>query len=131
MTLQEKIGEDLIQSIQNRNFERRNFLRVVASELTRGESKVKSDEETLKELINLRKNATEMGNQYEIDILNEYLPQMLNEKETMVLVVKIITDNNITTMKEIGKLMGKVKQLPEAAMIDNSIVSKIAKELLS
>jgi uncharacterized protein YqeY len=135
MTLQEQINEDLKQSIISRDEEKKSFLRVVVAEFSRIKaddgSKNHSDEIITKELRKLEENAKAMGNDYEVGVLSKYLPEKLNEEQINSIVLNIINSNNITSMKEIGKVMGLLKREPNSELIDFSMASKIIRERLS
>ena len=66
----------------------------------------------------------------EADIISVYLPKQLSEQEIEVSVKRVINDLGATEMKQMGQVIGKVKQeLGNAA--DGSIVSRLVKEALS
>ena len=66
--------------------------------------------------------------QYEV--IAQYLPKQLSADEIKEVVQKIIADNNISSIKEMGKAMGMAsKQL--AGKADNKTISEIVKSLLS
>jgi len=129
MTVQENVNVDMVTAMKNREIEKASLLKVVMGEFSRI-GKVLSDEAALKEIRKMHENAKQLKNEFEINILGAYLPQMLNEIEIKSIVKTIIDANNFTTMKEMGRIMGELKRHPNAAQIDNSIASKIVKELL-
>lgn len=132
MTIQERINNDLKEAIKNRDEQKKNFLRVVIAEFSRIKaddgSKNHSDEVITKELRKLEETAKLMNNDYELSVLSEYLPKRLSEDETRIIVNNIISANNITSMKEVGKFMGILKLYPEAKLVDNTTVMKLFKE---
>jgi len=130
MTLQEKIIKDLKEAMLSKDNALRDFLRVVISEFNRV-GKELSDDVVKRELSKLRENAKIMGNDYELKVLRTYIPDKLSEDETRIIVSSIVSANNITSMKEMGKFMGILKLYPEASLIDNAIASSIFKELIS
>jgi uncharacterized protein len=67
--------------------------------------------------------------QAEIDIINQFLPQQLSAEETTAIVKKTIEELGISSPKEMGKLMGKLKG-EYGSVMDFSLVSKIVKESL-
>lgn len=135
MTIQERINDDLKEAIKNRDEQKKNFLRVVIAEFSRIKaddgSKNHSDEVITKELRKLEETAKFMGNEYELSVLSNYLPKRLTDDETKIIVDNIISANNITSMKEVGKFMGILKLYPEAKLVDNAIVMKFFKEKIS
>lgn len=135
MTIQEQINEDLKEAIKTRDEQKKNYLRVVIAEFSRIKSvdgsKNHSNDVITKELRKLEETAKLMKNEYELEVLSDYLPKKLSEDETRIIVTNIISANNITSAREVGKVMGILKLYPEAKLIDNTFVVKIIKELLS
>ena len=48
--------------------------------------------------------------QAELDVLEKYLPQMMNEEDMQTLVKKVIADTGAQGMGDIGKVMGPLMQ---------------------
>ena len=65
-----------------------------------------------------------------MDLLSTYLPEVLGEVETEEIVKKIITELDITSIKEMGKAMGMIKN-NHGDTVDMSLVSTFIKKLLS
>ena len=65
----------------------------------------------------------------EITIINQFLPTQLNEDEVRKIIEKFVSDNNISSIKEMGKIMSYL-QLNHAGVIDMNLAGKIAKNLL-
>ena len=68
-------------------------------------------------------------NEKEIIILTQFLPKQLTTDEIDSILIQEIKDNNISSMKEMGKLMGVLKSKYSGQM-DFGYVSKKVKELL-
>ena len=66
----------------------------------------------------------------EMDLLQSYLPEVMNENETEEIVKLTIDKLGISSMKEMGKAMGEIKKNP-ADTIDLSLVSQLIKKHLS
>ena len=64
------------------------------------------------------------------DVLKEFLPKMLTENEIRGLVAAKITELNIVSPKEMGKLMGVLTQ-EFAGKADGKVVADIVKQELS
>lgn len=64
----------------------------------------------------------------EIAIVEEYLPMMLSDEETVQLVRKAIEDLGVTSIKEIGKIMKET--VAKRQDIDGSKVRQIVSEIL-
>ena len=66
----------------------------------------------------------------EIEVLNEFLPQGLNDDEIDYLIKSIIVDCEAETIKDMGRVMGLIK--PQViGRADLSLVSKKIKNLLT
>lgn len=68
--------------------------------------------------------------QGEIDLLREYLPKALSEAEVEKIVDQVIKKTNVTSIKEIGKVIAALKEKLEGQYIDMSLVSAKVKERL-
>ena len=66
----------------------------------------------------------------EIEIINMFLPQQLNEEEIKKIIEKYIKDFNLTSLKQMGLIMNHLKS-NYAGVIDMALAGKLAKELLS
>ena len=128
MTLQEKIKSDLNIAIFKRKSSA-DFLKVIVAEMSRKDSKILPDEEVLKILKMMKEGATLLKNEFELNILKEYLPQVMSEEETKSVVKEIIDDNNFSSIKDHGQLMKQLNTF--GPHIDKSIASKYAKQFLS
>jgi len=133
MSLQSQIREDMLAAMKNRETEKVSLLRVVAGEFGREmkTGKELSDEEALKVLRKMSENATELGNQGEVDILDKYLPKMLGEFQIKTIVGGIIQKNGFAGMQDMGKVMTTIKNHPMSAQIDGKTASGIVRELLA
>ena len=66
----------------------------------------------------------------EAEILRTYLPEKLEPKEVKKIVIEIINETGAETLKDMGIVMGKLKQQAEGK-IDMKLASDIVKESLS
>ena len=66
----------------------------------------------------------------EMDLLQSYLPEVMNENETEEIVKSTIDKLGISSIKEMGKAMGEIKK-NHADTIDLSLVSQLIKKHLS
>jgi len=64
------------------------------------------------------------ANSAEIAILEKYLPKGLEPAKLEALIAEAITATGAASKKEMGKVIGWLKQRPEAALIDFGAVSK-------
>jgi uncharacterized protein YqeY len=90
---------------------------------------IKQNEETLKFIPNGENLYLQDKCEIEIEIWRLYLPKMLDEKETVEAVESLIKELNITSIKQMGQVMGELKK-KYGQTIDMGIVSKIVKEKL-
>ncbi|HTL66376.1 MAG TPA: GatB/YqeY domain-containing protein [Lacunisphaera sp.] len=70
------------------------------------------------------------ANSAEIAILEKYLPAGLDPAKLDALVVEVIAATGATSRKEMGRVIGALKQRPEAAMIDFAAASKLVQAKL-
>ena len=64
--------------------------------------------------------------QDEIDVISQFLPKQMSENEIELLITKIIEENDLTSLKDMGKLMNTLKT-NHAGSIDMALAGKIAK----
>ncbi|MBW8781600.1 MAG: GatB/YqeY domain-containing protein [Verrucomicrobia bacterium] len=70
------------------------------------------------------------ANTAEIRILEKYLPQGLDPVRLEALVTEVIQATGAQSKKEMGKVIGALKQRPEAPLIDFGAVSKLIQSKL-
>lgn len=70
------------------------------------------------------------ANEAEIAVLSAYLPAGLDAAKLEALVVEAIAATGATTKKEMGKVIGALKQHPDAGLIDFGVVSKLVQARL-
>ena len=68
--------------------------------------------------------------QLEVTILSKYKPQQLNESEITEKVQSAISESGASTMQDIGKVMGILKNSIAPGTADMGVVSKIVKDQL-
>jgi len=64
------------------------------------------------------------ANDTEIRVLEKYLPKGLEPAQVDALIAAAIQETGATSKKEMGKVIGALKQRPEAALLDFAAVSK-------
>ena len=67
--------------------------------------------------------------QFEIDIINEFMPQQMNQDEIMALVNAEIAEQGATSMRDMGSVMGVLKN-KTAGRADPALISKMVKDVL-
>ena len=71
------------------------------------------------------------ANTTEIAILAKYLPAGRDAAKLEALVTEVIAATGATTKKDMGKVIGALKQRPEAGLIDFGAVSKLVQSKLA
>ena len=69
------------------------------------------------------------GELKEIEIINGFLPQQLNEEEIKKIIEKYVKDYNISSINQMDLLMNYLK-LNYKTVIDMSVAGKLAKEII-
>lgn len=145
--IKDSIQSDQIKFLKEGNKENTSTLRFALSFLNKEEKDKRielNDSEVIKILKSMIKRNKDSYDQFinagrqdladkekrEMDLLNTYLPELLSETETEEIVKKVIGKLNITSIKEMGKAMGLIKN-NHGDTIDMSVVSKFIKKLLS
>jgi len=65
----------------------------------------------------------------ELEMILEYLPKQLSEKEIIGIVKSVITDTKATTMQDMGKVMGLAMQKAKGRADGNIVKELVQKEL--
>ena len=145
--IKDSIQSDQIKYLKDGNKEDSSTLRFALSFINKEEKDkniVLNDSEVIKVLKSMIKRNKDSYDQFmnasrqeladkekkEMDLLSTYLPEVLGEVETEEIVKKIITELDITSIKEMGKAMGMIKN-NHGDTVDMSLVSKFIKKLLS
>ena len=151
MSLRNKIDEDYKQSIKNKDQQKIDTLRLIRSAIkdkdissrTSENKEGINDSEILSLLLNLIKQRNDSIEQFqkakrddlikneksEIEVIKDYLPQQKTQEETEKIITKIISSNNLESIKDMGKLMSIIKN-NYAGEVDMGLVGKIAKSKL-
>ena len=152
MTLREKINEQFNTALKNKNKTSVSTFRLILAAIKdrdianrAGEKKEEiKDSEIVKVLRKMKKQRQESADLYkkggreellkieetEIKIIDTFLPKQLNEEETKKICKEIIEKVGASSIKDMGKIMGQLKQ-KYSDTIDFSKVNIIVKNLLS
>ena len=65
----------------------------------------------------------------ELDILKEYLPEILSEQQTLDLVKEVIGETSANSLSDMGKVMSLIMQKSNGK-VDGKIANRLVKELL-
>ena len=152
MSLREKINEQFNIALKSKNKTLVSTLRLVLAAIkerdianrTSGKKEEVKDQEIIKVLQKMKKQRQESADLYkqggrqellgveeaEIKIIDTFLPKQLSEAETQKICKEIIKSLGASSIKDMGKIMGSLKQ-KYSDSIDFSKVNTIIKGLLS
>ena len=152
MSLREKINKQFNTGLKSQNKTLVSTLRLVLAAIkdrdianrTSGKKEEIKDPEIIKVLRKMRKQRQESADLYkkgerqelleaeesEIKIIDTFLPKQLNEEETKKICKEIIESVGASSIKDMGKIMGQLKQ-KYSDSIDFAKVNTIVKGLLS
>jgi uncharacterized protein YqeY len=147
MSLIARLEQELKQAMAARDAERRDTLRLILSSLRSAEKELQRplhDDEELQVLQRERKKRTEAaeafreagreaqadGEERELAVLEEFMPEPLSEDELEEIVDDAIAEVGATSMRDIGRVMADV--MPQVAgRADGSAVSQLVREKLA
>ena len=146
MGILKNIIDEMYLSMKSGDKEKANTLRTLISKLKDQQIKLRkdiSDEEALKiikTLVKQRKESAEIYSKagreelaqkenFEISILNNYLPKLMSEEDVLSLIKKIVNETNAKDLSDIGKVMPLVMQRGEGK-VDGKIANSILRSLL-
>ena len=152
MSLREKIDSDYKNALKSKDKNKISTYRLILSGIKdldinnrSGPNKKDTDDEDIKKLLkkmikqrsesievykkNNRNDLLEIE-ENEVNVLSEYLPKQMSEKETISICKQIIEKTGASSIKEMGKVMGELKQ-NHSDTIDFSKAGALIKDLLS
>ena len=147
MTLITRIEDELKQARLARDEDRRDALSLVLNALRAAQKELQrplSDDEELQVLQRERKRRVEAAEafraggreeqaedeEYELEILEEFMPDQLSEEELEEIVDDVISEVGATSIRDLGRVMaGVMHQVSGRA--DGSVVSQLVKEKLA
>ena len=152
MSLREKINNQLNNALKTKNKKLVSTLRLVLAAIKEkdianrsGEKREEiKDSEIIKVLFKMKKQRQDSADLFkkggrkelleaeneEIEIIDTFLPKMLDDEETKKICKDVIETVNASSIKDMGKIMGAIKKkYPDS--IDFSKVNTIAKDLLN
>ena len=152
MSLREKINQEFSIALNNKNKTMVSTLRLILAAIKEkdianrsgGKKEETKDPEIVKILRKMKKQRQESVDLYkkggrqelleaeeaEIKIIDTFLPKQLSEEETKKICKEIIESLGASSIKDMGKIMGQLKQ-KYSDSIDFSKVNIIVKGLLS
>jgi uncharacterized protein YqeY len=131
MSLIEKINKDFMLAYKAKEMEKKDFLGVLKTEVTK-ESKTPEDEYVVAKIKSMIKNAeaTNSLSEAELSVLEVYLPAQLSEVELEVIINEFITKMGLKTPRDMGKVMSYLKTEYDG-QYDGKVASNITKKILS
>ena len=147
MSLIEELEDDLKEAMRERDEDRRDVLRLILNALRNAEKELQrelTEEEELQVLQRERKKRVEAAEafrsagqeeqaddeEYELEVLEDYMPEPLSEDEIEEIVDDAIAENGATSLADLGRVMADV--MPQiAGRADGSTVSQIVREKLA
>tara|TARA_B100001093_G_scaffold179463_1_gene172101 strand:+ start:614 stop:1069 length:456 start_codon:yes stop_codon:yes gene_type:complete len=149
MSLVDKIDEKYKISIKEKDNNSINTLRLIKSSIKDKEIALRSKQEKLldKDILSLLQNMIKQRKdsieafakanrndliekeKNEVLVIEKFLPQQLSEGEAQKIIAKIIQENNLSSLKDMGKLMSIIKT-NYVGQIDMGVAGKIAKSSL-
>ena len=152
MSLREKIESDYKNALKSKDKNKISTYRLILSGIKdldinnrSGANKKDTDDEDIKKLLkkmikqrsesievykkNNRNDLLEIE-ENEVNVLSEYLPKQMSEEETISICNQIIEKTGANSIKEMGKVMGELKQ-NYSDTIDFSKAGALIKDLLT
>lgn len=144
-SVKDALNNAVKEAMKNKDVQRRDALRLLTSAVkqvevdTRRElndeeivdilqKEVKKRRETIEELTRVGRDAS--AEQYEVGLLEEFLPRQLSREEIEALVREAIATSGASSAKEMGKVMGLLTPQTKGRA-DGKLVSTIVREMLS
>ena len=152
MSLREKIESDYKNALKSKDKNKISTYRLILSGIKdldinnrSGPNKKDTDDEDIKKLLkkmikqrsesievykkNNRNDLLEIE-ENEVNVLSEYLPKQMSEEETISICKQIIEKTGANSIKEMGKVMGELKQ-NYSDTIDFAKAGALIKDLLT
>ena len=147
MVLYEKIQSDMYTAMKAGKKEKASTLRTVLAKLkdkqidTREPLSEKDEIKVLQTLVKQRKESIDLyqkggrselaeAESFELEIINTYLPEMMNEDDVRKLIEEIIEQTSAQSMADLGKVMPQIMKQGKG-LIDGKTAQRIVSELLS
>ena len=146
-TLKELLSESMKSAMKAKDKNRLKTIRLALSDIKRVEVDTREEQSDsqiiaiLDKMVKQRRESIkqfELGGrselaaqeEFEIEVLNEFLPKALSDDEINSLIQSTITDSGAETIKDMGKVMGELKK-NYSDSIDFSKAGSMLKELLN
>ena len=146
MVLYEKIQSDMYTSMKAGDKEKASTLRTVLAKLkdkqidAREPLSEKDEIKVLQTLVKQRKESIDLyqkggrselaeAESFELEIINTYLPEMMNEDDVRKLIEEIIEETGAQSMADLGKVMPQIMKQGKG-LIDGKTAQRIVSEML-
>ena len=146
MVLYEKIQSDMYTAMKAGDKEKASTLRTVLAKLknkqidTREPLSEKDEIKVLQTLVKQRKESIDLyqkggrselaeAESFELEIINTYLPEMMNEDDVRKLIEEIIEETGAQSMADLGKVMPQIMKQGKG-LIDGKTAQRIVSEML-
>ena len=147
MVLYEKIQSDMYTAMKAGEKEKASTLRTVLAKLkdkqidAREPLSEKDEIKVMQTLVKQRKESIDLyqkggrselaeAESFELEIINTYLPEMMNEDDVRKLIEEIIEQTSAQSMADLGKVMPEIMKQGKG-LIDGKTAQRIVSELLS
>ncbi len=144
--LKQNLADNIIKSMKAREIERVKVLRNVQSVIKQIEidrrielndadvlevlqKQLKQRHESLTIFTENNRDDLATKEQFEIDIINEFMPKQMDDTELATLVNAEIAEQGATSMRDMGNVMGVLKN-KTAGRADPALISKLVKDAL-
>lgn len=144
--LKDRITEQVKTSMKARELEKVKVLRNVQSVIKQIEidrkvdlddagvleilqKQLKQRQESLNVFQNNGREDLAQKEQFEIDIINEFMPQQMSDEELAALINEEIAAQGASSMQDMGKVMGALKN-KTAGRADPAVMSQLVKKAL-
>ena len=146
MVLYEKIQSDMYTAMKAGEKEKASTLRTVLAKLkdkqidAREPLSEKDEIKVLQTLVKQRKESIDLyrkggrselaeAESFELEIINTYLPEMMNEDDVRKLIEEIIEETGAQSMADLGKVMPQIMKQGKG-LIDGKTAQRIVSEML-
>ena len=146
MSLYKQIQNDMYKAMKSGNKEDANTLRTTLAKLKdkviekRQDLSKEEEVKILQTLVKQRKESIELyekggrnelaeAEQKELEIINNYLPKMMDESDIKSIVKTVIDEVGATSMADMGKIMPEVMKRGKG-LIDGNSAQKFVQELI-
>lgn len=147
MSLKDTLNDTLKSTMKAKNLEQVKVLRNLQAAIKKVEidERIELDDSAILQIIQkqLKMRQESLGifsangrddlaqkEQFEIDVISQFLPKQLSEEELNTLIKQTISDIGATDIKEMGKVINAIKA-QTAGQADPAVISGLVKKALS